>query len=73
MSLYALRVFITCCETRSFRQAGDRLRVQESSVSRRIRDLEAGLGTPLFFRRASGVIPPAALSDSLGIPNSADL
>ena len=37
-----------CCESR------------ESSVSRRIRDLEAELGTPLFVRRSSGVTPTLA-------------
>lgn len=39
----------------SFRQAAGALGIQESAVSRRIRDLEDRLGTPLFIRSPSGV------------------
>jgi len=39
----------------SFRQAAGALGIQESAVSRRIRDLEDRLGTPLFIRSPGGV------------------
>jgi DNA-binding transcriptional LysR family regulator len=46
---------IAAADHGSFRRAAAALGVQESAVSRRIRDLEDRLGAPLFTRTASGV------------------
>lgn len=53
--LYQFRYFIAACEHGSFRRAARALNVQESAVSRRVRDLEHRLGTVLFYRSSSGV------------------
>jgi DNA-binding transcriptional LysR family regulator len=50
-----LRYFVAAAEFGSFRQAGDALGVNESSVSRRIRDLEDRVGASLFNRHSTGV------------------
>jgi len=50
-----LRYFIAAAEHGSFRKAGAALGVQESSISRRIRDLEDRLGASLFHRHNGGV------------------
>ncbi|WP_139790757.1 LysR family transcriptional regulator [Rhizobium rhizosphaerae] len=49
-----LRYFIAAAKHGSFRKAGIALGVQESSVSRRIRDLEDQLGASLFQRHNGG-------------------
>jgi DNA-binding transcriptional LysR family regulator len=51
-----LRSFIAAAEHGSFRKAADGLQVQESAISRRIRDLEDQIGASLFIRHAGGVI-----------------
>lgn len=55
IELRHLRYFLAAAEHGSFRKAGVALGVQESSVSRRIRDLEDQLGASLFQRHNGGV------------------
>ena len=55
-----LRYFIAASEHGSFRKAAAALHVQESAVSRRIRDLEDQIGASLFLRRPDGVSPTLA-------------
>ncbi|AZN71552.1 LysR family transcriptional regulator [Georhizobium profundi] len=50
-----LRYFVVAAEQCSFRKAADYMRVQASSVSRGIRDLEDEIGASLFQRCCSGV------------------
>lgn len=60
LDLTALRYFGEAAACGSIRLAADRLHVTPSAVSRQIAKLEHRLGTPLFERRASGVILTAA-------------
>lgn len=60
IKLHHLRYFVAAAEYGSFRQAGRALAIQESTISRRIRDLEDQLGASLFHRRTSGVRLTAA-------------
>ncbi len=60
MNVRQLRYFVAALEFGSFRKAGAALGVQESSVSRRIRDLEDNLGSALFHRHSGGVLPTIA-------------
>ncbi|WP_320177666.1 LysR family transcriptional regulator [Roseovarius pacificus] len=55
IELRCLRYFLASAENGSFRKAAIVLNVQESSISRRIRDLEDKLGTSLFHRCSTGV------------------
>lgn len=55
LELRHLRYFVAAVEHGSFRKASVALAVQESAISRRIRDLEDLLGASLFQRLASGV------------------
>lgn len=55
MNLRHLRYFIAAVDHGSFRKAGVALGVQESTISRRIRDLEDDLGSALFHRHSGGV------------------
>lgn len=55
IELRHLRYFLAAAEYGSFRKASFALAVQESAISRRIRDLEDRLGASLFQRRNSGV------------------
>ncbi|KAB2803101.1 LysR family transcriptional regulator [Brucella anthropi] len=50
-----LRYFLAASEYGSFRKAATALGVQESAVSRRVRDLEDSLGASLFQRHNGGV------------------
>ncbi|WP_231711440.1 LysR family transcriptional regulator [Xanthobacter dioxanivorans] len=50
-----LRTFVAAAEFGSFRKAANGLHVQESAVSRRIRDLEDQIGASLFIRHAGGI------------------
>ena len=59
-----LRYFVTAAEHGSFRKASQTLGIQESAVSRRIRDLEDHLGASLFQRQASGVTCGTSLTAS---------
>lgn len=53
--LRQLRYFVAAADYGSFRKAATALTIQESSISRRIRDLEDELGASLFIRHAGGV------------------
>lgn len=55
IELRHLRYFIAAAERGSFRRAAKALEIQESAVSRRIRDLEDELGAALFIRHNGGV------------------
>lgn len=55
IELRHVRYVIAAAEHGSFRGAAAALGVQESAISRRIRDLEVWLGTVLFVRTHSGV------------------
>ncbi len=55
IELRHLRYFIAAAERGSFRRAAKALEIQESAVSRRIRDLEDELGAALFIRHHGGV------------------
>ncbi|WP_394113062.1 LysR family transcriptional regulator [Xanthobacter wiegelii] len=50
-----LRYFIAATDAGSFRKAAAALGVQESSVSRRIRDVEDQIGASLFVRHSGGI------------------
>lgn len=50
-----IQYFVTASEQGSFRKAAALLHIQESAVSRRIRDLEDRLGASLFHRHPGGV------------------
>ena len=51
----ALAVFVAAARAESFRTAAGQLAVTPGAVSRRIRQLETRLGTPLFERLSQGV------------------
>lgn len=55
IELRHLRYFLAAAEHGSFRKAGIALAVQESAISRRVRDLEDRLGASLFLRHNGGV------------------
>lgn len=55
IELRHLRYFIAAAEHGSFRKAGAACEVQESAISRRVRDLEDELGASLFNRYNGGV------------------
>lgn len=55
IELRHLRYFLAAAEYGSFRKAGASLNIRESSISRRIRDLEDELGASLFHRHSGGV------------------
>lgn len=55
-----LKAFLAVAEHRSFTRAADRLNRTQSAVSVQIRRLEQRLGTQLFQRNRSGVVPTAA-------------
>ena len=50
-----LTAFLTVAEEMSFRKAADRLDIDQSVLSRRIRHLEEEIGFPLFFRTTRDV------------------
>jgi DNA-binding transcriptional LysR family regulator len=55
-----LRAFLAVAEHRSFTRAADQLNRTQSAVSVQIRRLEERLGTKLFQRGRSGVVPTTA-------------
>lgn len=55
IELRHLRYAIAAAEHGSFRKAAKALGIQESAVSRRIRDVEDQMGAALFIRSSSGV------------------
>lgn len=54
------RTLIACAEGGSFAAAAAALGQDQTTVSRRIADLEAAVGRPLFTRRRSGATPTVA-------------
>jgi len=55
LGLHQLRYVLAAAEHGGFRRAARSLGVQQSAVSRRIQDLEARLGSPIFARGPQGV------------------
>jgi DNA-binding transcriptional LysR family regulator len=55
-----LDTFLDLAESRSFNRTAERLGVSQSTVSARIRALEAALGERLFTRSRAGTVPTAA-------------
>lgn len=55
IELHHLRYFVAAAEHGSFRKASVAIGIQESAISRRIRDLEDTLGASLFQRHNGGV------------------
>lgn len=60
MDINLARTFLEIVETRSFQRAAERLHVTQTSVSARVRTLEALLGRPLFVRNKAGAVLTAA-------------
>lgn len=60
LELKHLRLAVTAADCGSFRQAAEVLRLQQSTLSRSIRQIEQGLGITLFERSSGGVSPTAA-------------
>lgn len=58
--LVTLRVFIGAIELGSIAKAAEREHLVASAASKRIGDLESGLGVALFLRQHAGVTPTAA-------------
>jgi len=56
IELRQIRYFLSAAEHGSFRKAALALGIQESAVSRRVRDLEDHLGASLFQRHSGGVL-----------------
>ena len=55
-----MRLFLAVAETGSFSAAARRLRLGQPTLSRRMAELESGLGEALFERRAQGCVLTAA-------------
>jgi DNA-binding transcriptional LysR family regulator len=60
MQIELLDTFLDLIETRSFNKTADRLGITQSTVSSRVRALEALLDKQLFIRNKSGTEPTAA-------------
>jgi len=56
MQIEFIDTFIDLCETRSFNRTADRLNVTQSTISGRVRALEAAVGARLFERSRSGTM-----------------
>lgn len=61
-----LHIIVMVAAYRSFAAAAQDLGVDQTTVARRISDLEFRLGRPLFHRRTSGVMPTAICREILG-------
>ena len=55
-----LRIFLAVHATGNIARAAEREHIAPSAVSKRLQDLEADAGSPLFHRHARGVVPTAA-------------
>lgn len=55
-----VRLVIACAEHRSFAAAAAAMGIDQTTVSRRISNMEAAIGRPLFTRRRSGATPTPA-------------
>lgn len=60
LDLTSLRLFVAVCETRNIARAAERQHIVASAVSKRLAQLEATVGAPLFERRRRGVVPTPA-------------
>jgi DNA-binding transcriptional LysR family regulator len=60
IDLEELRAFVAVTETGSLLAAATSLDVSRTTLRRRVEDLEARAGVPLFARTAKGVVPTAA-------------
>ncbi len=54
MNIEMIETFLDLCETKSFNRSADRLGVTQSTISGRVRALEAVVGRPLFTRSRAG-------------------
>ena len=50
-----LRIFLAVCDAGSLSGAARRLKVSQPTLSRRIAEMEYGLGEPLFVRKSQGI------------------
>lgn len=66
IQLRHIKFAVAAAEHGSFRAAASALRVQESTISRQVRDLEHSLGAPLFTRSTTGVRLNAAGREFVG-------
>ena len=60
MNIKLVATFLDLFESRNFNRTADRLNISQSSISGRIRALEADVGTQLFERGRSGATPTPA-------------
>ncbi len=60
LDLTTLRLFVTVCETRNIARAGELHHIVASAISKRLAQLEEGVGHALVERRRRGVVPTAA-------------
>ncbi|MGL4281320.1 MAG: LysR family transcriptional regulator, partial [Albidovulum sp.] len=54
MQIELIETFLDLCDTKSFNRTADKLGVTQSTVSGRVRALEATLGRTLFTRSRAG-------------------
>jgi DNA-binding transcriptional LysR family regulator len=67
IELRQLRYVVAAADEKSFRRAAEGMRLRQSTLSRRIRDLEAHLGVGLFERSRAGVRPTRAGAEFIRI------
>ncbi|WP_326542415.1 LysR family transcriptional regulator [Pseudorhodoferax sp.] len=60
LDLTSLRYFVAVCETGNITRAAEREHLVVSAISKRLAQLELGLGTPLLERQRRGVTPTPA-------------
>lgn len=60
LDLTTLRLFVAVCETGSLSRAAEQAHIVGSAISKRLAQLEGGLGTPLLVRRRRGMVPTPA-------------
>ena len=60
MQIELIETYLDLMETRSFNRTAERLNLTQSTVSHRVKALEAALGRPLFTRSKAGTQPTAA-------------
>ena len=61
MQIDLVETFLDLCETRSFNRTAERLGLTQSTVSGRVKALEAALDVRLFTRSRAGTNDPASL------------
>jgi len=62
-----VRLFLALCRARTIGEAATELGVDPSTVSRRVASLEASLGSHLFDRGRTGVVPTEAAEELLAV------